>query len=111
MKLDNTLITISLTDENRNSFKKLDSIRPNHISFSQFLGISAEEYSENHKEGFMKITDFTNKDAVHVPLFFAEIDKWKKYIDSMPRTDIKKFQQRLQQINNIMNKKVQEIIK
>jgi len=111
MNLEKGTLTISLTDDNRGSFKKLDFIRPNHISFSQFLGLSAEEYSENHKEGFMKITDFTNKDVVHVPLFFAEIDKWKKHIENMPRSDIKKFQQRLQQINNIMNKKVQEIIK
>lgn len=110
MNLDRSMIAVSMTEENRGYFKKLDSIRPNHISFSQFLGITAKEYSENHKAGDFKITDFTNMDVVPTPLFYSETEMWKKYIESMPKSEIKKFQRRLQQINNMMNKKVQEII-
>ena len=49
-------------------------------------------------------------DVVPTPLFYSETEMWKKYIESMPKSEIKKFQRRLQQINNMMNKKVQEII-
>ena len=110
MNLDRSMIGISLTDRNRGFFKILDSIRPNHISFSQFLGVSANEYYANHKEGVSKITDFTNKDVVAGPMYYTEFDFWKKYIESMPRSEVKKFQKRHAQLGNLINKKVQEII-
>ena len=110
MKLERSMIAISLTDDNRGFFKTLDSIRPNTISFSQFLGIAANSYYLNNKNGVPKITDFTNKDVIAMPSYFAEIDVWKKYIESMPNSDIKQFTKRLRQIDTLLNKKIQGII-
>jgi hypothetical protein len=110
MNLDRSMVALSITDTNRGYFKLLDSIRPNHISFSQFLGVSASEYHEKHKGSEMKITDFANKDMMVTPLFYSEINMWKKYVDKMPKTELKKFQKRHQQLDNIINKKLQEMI-
>lgn len=108
MRLERSAIAISLTDTNRGFFKMLDGIRPNYISFSQFLGVAANEYYANHKEGVLKITDFTNKDVVAIPSYYSEIEIWKKYIEKMPKSEIKKFQKRYSQLGNLINKRVQE---
>jgi hypothetical protein len=110
MKLERSCIAISVTEDNREFFRKLNDIRPNYISFSQFLGLAANEYHENHKEGISKITDFTTPDAVVVPNFHAEVDIWKNYIKEMPVKDIKVFQKRLNQLTNLMNRRVQEML-
>jgi len=110
MKLDRSVITISTTNENRGFFKLLDSIRPNYISFSQYLGMAANEYHSNHKEGVAKITDFTNKDTSVTPMYYSEIEMWRKYLDKMPKSEIKKFQKRHTQLGNIINKKIQGMI-
>ena len=110
MKLDRSAIAVSVTDGNRGFFKLLDNIRPNYISFSQFLGLAANEYYQNNNSGISKITDFTNHSVVAMPSYYADVEVWKKYILNMPNTDIKKFTKRLRQIDTILNKKVQEII-
>ena len=110
MNLERTSICVSLTELNRESFKLLNSIRPNTISFSQYMGLAANEYHSNHKNGMSKITDFTNKHVILLPHYFAEIEFWRKYISTMPKGDIKQFQVRHQQIGNLINKRVQEII-
>lgn len=99
-----------MTDDNRGYFSTLDSIRPNYISFSQFLGLAAHEYYDHHKEGVSKITDFTNSDVTPIPHYYAETDIWKTFILNMPSKDIKKFQKRLNQLTNLSNKRVQEMI-
>ena len=111
MKLDRSAIAVSLTDDNRGFFKLLDDIRPNYISFSQFLGLAAKEYYQNNSNNKIKITDFTNVNVSAMPSYYADVETWKKFIDRMPNTDIKKFTKRLRQIDTILNKKVQEIIK
>ncbi len=110
MKLERSVISLSITDTNRECFKLLDSIRPNYISFSGFLGVAAQEYAMNHKSNSLKIDDFTSKDIVQMPLFYSEIDMWKKYVDNMPKSDIKKLQKRHAQIGNLINKKVQGML-
>lgn len=110
MNLERTSMCVSLTQLNRESFRLLNSIRPNSISFSQYMGIAASDYYDAHKNGVSRITDFTNKDVTVLPNYFAEIDFWKKYINDMPQHAIKKFQTRHQQIGNLINKRVQEII-
>lgn len=111
MKLDRTAIAVSLTDDNRGFFKLLDNIRPNYISFSQFLGLAAKEYYENNSNNKIKITDFTNHNVSAMPSYYADVETWKKFILNMPNTDIKRFTKRLRQIDTILNKKVQEIIR
>jgi len=110
MKLERSVITISMTDDNRGSFKLIDSIRPNHISFSQFLGVAANEYYLNNKDVPLKITDFTNKDIVAMPMFYSEIEQWMNFIKAMPQPDIKKFQKRHRQLGNIIDKRIEGII-
>jgi len=110
MNLERTSIAISVTQDNRVTFKLLDSIRPNHISFSQYLGLAANEYYGNHNKGVSKITDFTNSEMMSTPLYYSEIEIWKKFVTKMPKSDIKKFQVRQQQLNNLINKRVQGIL-
>ena len=110
MKLDRSQIAVSITDGNRGFFQLLDNIRPNYISFSQFLGLAAKEYYKNNS-GSVKITDFTNHTVSAMPSYYADVETWKRFIDKMPNTDIKKFTKRLRQIDTILNKKVQEIIR
>lgn len=110
MKLDRSHICLSVNEDNRGYFKLLNSIRPNDVSFSQFVGVASSEYYEHHKEGEMKITDFTNKDVLVIPNYHAELEIWKRYITKMPTSNIKAFQRRHQQLGNLINKRVQEII-
>jgi hypothetical protein len=111
MNLDRTNIAVSITDDNRSTFKLLDSIRPNYISFSQYLGVAANEYYEKHKDGITLITDFTNKDIIKMPNYYSEIEMWKKYINNMPTTEVKKFQRRRQQLGILIDKKIEGMLR
>ncbi len=109
MNLDKSIISLSITETNRETFKLLNSIRPNHISFSQYLGVASAEYYKNHKTGMYKITDF-DTDSIATPQFYSEIDLWKKYIEKIPRNQIKHLQKRHQQLGNLINKRVEKML-
>lgn len=109
VNLDRSMVQVSVTELNRPTLKSLNSIRPNHISFSQYLGLAAKEYYENHKTGMYKITDFA-EDSIATPQFFSDIELWRKYVEKCPRNKIKDLQKRHQQIGNILNKRVEKIL-
>lgn len=109
VNLDRSVLAVSVTDVNRETFKLLDSIRPNNISFAQYLGLASKEYYENHCVGMYKITDFA-EDTIATPQFFSDVDIWKKYIEKCPKNKIKDLQKRHQQIGNILNKRVEKIL-
>ncbi len=99
-------MTISLNENTRGYFKSIDSIRPNNVSFSSFLGEAAKEFYNNNKDSALKITDFTNNDIVPMPKYYSEAQIWRAYIlNTMPETDIRKFQNRLMYLQNIVDKR------
>ncbi len=107
MKLENrSLITVYLTDEARQAFKKLDELRPKDVSFSKILGISAKDYVARYGMGTCKIEDFVDSNSSATPQFFSEINIWKKYIMSLDQSRYNEFSKRLDQFNNIKRIKI-----
>ena len=102
---------ISTPDDCDRIFKLLDKIRPNNISFSRLLAITAEEYISNHKKDNSKISDYVNEDiSSSIPLFFSDIESWKKVIEKLPLAEIKKIQVRHRQIDNILRKRIEAFL-
>ena len=93
-------------------FQLLNEIRPNDISFSRMLAKSADEYIVNHKnDKDGKISDFVEKNINGLtPSFFADIDLWKKVIEKLPPSEIKKIKVRHRQIDNIIRKRIEEFL-
>ena len=87
-------------------YEELDIIRPKHISFSLMLAITADEYIKNHKKGLVKLDDFTcNEVSSSIPNFLADIEDWAGYITSVDDEQVKSLQQRILQLQNIMDQR------
>ena len=109
MQFKRNTTTISVGENTKPLFVKLESIRPKHLSFSLFLAVVVDDYLKNHKTGDAKITEFTDESiAVALPLFFSSIEKWKLGIKGLTSDDFKKLQQRHSQIGNIISKEVDQ---
>jgi hypothetical protein len=106
-KFDRTIISVSVSKTTREYFQRLDTLRPNHISFSGMLGQAANEYVSNHANGVMKIDAFTNEDIVLMPQMYSEIDVWLTYINNLNPEELKKLQSRNAQLSNMIRKKVE----
>lgn len=109
-KFERSIISVSVSKTTREYFKKLDNLRPNHVSFSGMLGQAANEYVSNHANGVVKIDEFTNENIVLMPQFYSEIDVWLEYIDNLSPEELKKLQTRNIQISNMIKKKVEKLI-
>ena len=99
-------MSVSISRNTRESFRNLDSLRPNHVSFSGMLGQAAKEYFDQHSHGSIKLDEFTNENIVLMPQMFAEIDLWIEYIKQLSPLEIKKLRQRQVQLGNILKKKI-----
>lgn len=96
--------SISISKEAKKVFEELEDIRPKHISFSLMLAIAADEYTKQHKKGLVKLDDFVVEgDDIKLPKLFADIEDWVSYISNAHTDDVKGIQQRLLQIQNIMD--------
>jgi hypothetical protein len=98
--------TISISSNTKKVYEELDIIRPKHISFSLMLAITADEYIKNHKKGLVTIDEFTcNEVSAKVPNFLSNIEDWAGYITSIDNEGVKVLQQRLMQLQNIMDQR------
>ena len=111
MKFYSATKTISVGIDAKPIFETLDRIRPNDISFSLMVAIAAEEYINNHNTVNSSMDSFTSKDVnTSVPLFYADIQKWREKIKNLNSKDFKKLQLRLSQISTIIRKEVDQRI-
>ena len=107
MKFYSATKTISVGIDAKPIFETLDKIRPNDISFSLMVAIAAEEYIKNHNNINSSMDSFTSKDVdTSLPLFYADIQKWREKIKKLNSKDFKKLQLRLSQISTIIRKEV-----
>lgn len=104
MNFESGIKSISISKEARKVYEELETIRPKHISFSLMLAISADEYIKNHKKGLVKLDEFTSSEvSARTPNFFADIDSWIEYCSMADFDEKKSIQNRLMQIQNIMD--------
>jgi hypothetical protein len=110
MKFYSATKTISVGIDAKPIFETLDKIRPNDISFSLMVAIAAEEYIKNHNNN-SSMDSFTSKDVdASLPLFYADIQRWREKIKNLNSEDFKKLQLRLSQISTIIRKEVDQRI-
>ena len=111
MKFYSATKTISVGIDAKPIFETLDRIRPNDISFSLMVAIAAEEYIKNHNTVNSSMDSFTSKDvSTSLPLFYADIQRWREKIKNLNSKDFKKLQLRLSQISTIIRKEVDQRI-
>ena len=108
MQFKRNTTTISIGENTKPLFMKLEKTSQKHMSFSLFLAVVVDEYLKNHKDGESKITEFSEESVVRLPLFFSSIEKWKLGIKGLSSDDFKKLQQRHSQIGNIISKEVEK---
>lgn len=102
---------ISSPDDCDIVFDILSKIKPYDISFSKAIAIAAQEYINNHKKDNTKISDFISKDMSSLlPAFFGDIESWKKSVEKMPPSELKKIQVRHRQIDTIIRKRVESFL-
>lgn len=95
--------SISISSHAKKVYEELDTIRPKHISFSLMLAIAADDYVKNHSKGLVKLDEFSTEDiGERVPSFFSDVDEWIGYISRIDGDERKRFQQRLLQIQTII---------
>lgn len=109
MKFKTGVKTFSLSEETRSAFEKLNKLRPNNISFSSFLGIVATEYISNRKSGYT-IDTFVDNVSATIPHVFADIEKWKFFVEKCSAEDLIKLQNRNTQIRNLLDHKARKIL-
>ena len=98
--------SISISSNAKKVYEELDSIRPKHISFSLMLAITADEYIKNHRKGLVKLDSFTSDEgSSKIPNFLADIEDWAGYITSVDDEEVKSLQQRILQLQNIMDQR------
>jgi hypothetical protein len=103
--------SISSPDDCERIFELITKIKPYDVSFSRILAVAAQEYINNHKKDNTKISDFVSKDMSNtLPEFFGEIEKWKKVIEKLPPSELKKIQVRHRQIDTMIRKKVESFL-
>ena len=106
MNFNSGIKSISISSHAKKVYEELNNIRPKHISFSLMLAITADEYIKNHKKGLVKLDDFTtNEVSFRTPNFLADIEDWSNYITSIDNDDVKMIQQRILQLQNIMDQR------
>lgn len=106
MNFNSSIKSISIGSHAKTVFEELETIRPKHVSFSLMLAISADFYIKNHKKGLIKLDDFTcNEVSARVPTIFSDITSWVNYISKSDDNSFKDLQDRLTQIQNIVDKR------
>ena len=107
MKFYSSTKTISVGSNAKEIFEKLDTIRPNDISFSLMVAIACEDYIKNHGSKNSSMDSFTTKNVnTSLPLFYADIQRWRDSVKKLGSNDFKKLQLRLSQISTIIRKEV-----
>ena len=70
------------------------------------LAITADEYIKNHKKGLVKLDHFTTDEvSSNIPNFLSDIEDWAGYITSIDDEEVKLLQQRILQLQNIMDQR------
>tara|TARA_R110002124_G_scaffold248182_1_gene413314 strand:- start:932 stop:1168 length:237 start_codon:yes stop_codon:yes gene_type:complete len=70
------------------------------------LAISADEYIKNHKKGLVKLDHFTTDEvSSKIPNFLSDIEDWAGYITSIDNEEVKVLQDRILQLQNIMDQR------
>ena len=106
MNFNSTIKSISISTEARKVYEELETIRPKHISFSLMLAIAADEYTKSHKQGLVKLDNFSpTEDRVVTPNISSGIDTWIGFITSIDVEEFKEVQQKLTQIQNIVDER------
>lgn len=102
---------ISSSDDCERIFQLFLKTKPSDLSFSKALAVAAQEYINNHKKDNSRISDFIDKDvAGAVPTFFGDIEQWKKIIEKVPPSELKKIQVRHRQIDTIIRKRIEKLL-
>jgi len=98
--------SISISANAKKVYEELDIIRPKHISFSLMLAISADEYIKNHRKGLVKLDHFTTEEvSSKIPSFLSDIEDWAGYITGLGNEEVKLLQDRILQLQNIMDQR------
>ncbi len=98
--------SISISSNAKKVYEELDSIRPKHISFSLMLAITADEYLKANKKGLVKLDNFSHtEDRVQTPNISSGIDNWIEFITTIDVNEFKEVQQKLTQIQNIVDER------
>lgn len=105
MNFNSTIKSISISSSAKKVYEELETIRPKHISFSLMLAIAADEYTKTHKQGFVELDKFTGKTVSVTPDMSSDIDNWIDYIQGSSNEEFKLLQQKLTQIQNVVDRR------
>ena len=81
------------------------------LSVGQFASPIFESLNDYVKKNrtSARITDFDHIDVTaDLPLFYANILKWEKHVNSLKPDGFKKLQKRFSQLGNIINKETEK---
>lgn len=106
MNFNSGIKSISISSSTRKVYEELETIRPSHISFSLMLAMTADEYIKRHKDGEIKLDSFINNESISTPNISADIDKWIQYVSNIDVNDFIQLQQKITQIQNIVDERV-----
>tara|TARA_B110000014_G_C20068682_1_gene557125 strand:- start:170 stop:502 length:333 start_codon:yes stop_codon:yes gene_type:complete len=108
MQFNRNTVTLSVGQYASPIFESLNRMKPEHMSFSLFLAVVADDYVKKHRTS-ARITDFDHIDVTaELPLFYANILKWEKHLNSLKPDGFKKLQKRFSQLNNLINKETEK---
>lgn len=109
MQFNRNTVTLSIGQYASPIFESLNKMKPEHMSFSMFLAVVADDYVKRNSRMSAKITDFDSVDVTaDLPLFYASIQKWEKHVSGLKPDGFKKLQKRFTQLGNIINKETEK---
>ena len=70
------------------------------------LAIAADEYTKNHKNDTVSLDDFSpTEDKLVTPNISSGIDTWIQFVTGVDNSNFKSLQQKLTQIQNIVDER------
>jgi hypothetical protein len=106
MNFNSGIKSISISPAAKKVYEELEMIRPKNISFSLMLAIAADEYTKNHKNDTVSLDDFSpTEDKLLTPNISSGIDTWIQFVTSVDNSNFKSLQQKLTQIQNIVDER------
>lgn len=108
MQFNRNTVTLSVGQFASPIFESLNKMKPDHMSFSLFLAVVADDYLKRNIK-LSKITDFDDIDVTaELPLFYASIHRWEKHVNNLKPEGFKKLQKRFSQLGNLINKETEK---
>jgi predicted CopG family antitoxin len=97
MQFNSSIKTISVTENARRIYQELNDIKPKEMSFSSFLAFVAEDYLINYTGNVpeKKETDIMSED-------------WYSVVNSCDEEELKKIQEALIKIQNLIDNRVRK---